>query len=293
MQDNDLLAIAERERAAFLEERNQTRRELDSVRERMNRLAVECERLAKAAAENQEAADTLRLIEAIDPYSIQLCTSPITGYHEWQITRRNSAIYGSSTACLRESIRRAAKSFGITLPAQEDTKPDYISDLEMHPTANVSDETYQRWLEKAAAPEPQRTEEAGEKKRERYVFVDVEGPNARELAEQLPAYLNGQSPVHKELEEARKEITNLNIALNESNDTIERYTKRLVECDKDREAWEAVDRHAINVECWGMFKYRAIRYSGPSREVLGKVEGADPRDAVLALAKELEGKQAT
>ena len=106
MAECDRLAIAERERAAFLEERNQTRRELDSVRERMNRLAVECERLAKAAAENQEAADTLRLIE-----EGSLHCAPI-GHGCWRVGSLTDGFDSVSGTSLATAVAVRAKAVG-------------------------------------------------------------------------------------------------------------------------------------------------------------------------------------
>lgn len=61
--DEDRLAVAERERAAFMDSRNQARKELDEVRRRMNELAVHCDRLEKENARLRDNGRTNSYIQ--------------------------------------------------------------------------------------------------------------------------------------------------------------------------------------------------------------------------------------
>lgn len=211
---DDRLAIAERERAAFLEERNQTRHELDSVRQRMNRLAVENARLEA----NQLPAGAV-------------CFVP---------TAKNDVPVDG------DYVRY---DNGCFLPYQ-------------HAIRN-------------AQP----------------IYRRYESPPQGEPS----------IPIDKELEEARKEIERLKESCKSVSDLSIQFAKidkanldaknaEIASLRKDREAWEAVRKHGI----------RLTQYFTHLRTTWVATNGsrysnhhADPRDAVLALAKELEGKQTT
>jgi len=174
-------------------------------------------------------------------------------------------------------------------------------------------------LEKlAAAPEPQRTEEAGEYPNEVCIQRMPKGTRLNELyrvvsrrqqlgefyseadAREWMQFKAGQSPVHKELEEARKEIERLKgelhkcsgpfgpvpLSLARANAEVDSLRELVASFRKDREAWEAVRKYGV----WlNRYTHEERQWSAETCDDNETELFSDPRDAVLALAKELEG----